>query len=51
MDLSAKFGREIARPFQQGDREIEANDLWSTLRKSERMAPVTTTDINDARCR
>jgi hypothetical protein len=50
-DLSATFGREVARSFQQGDREIEANDLWSTLRKGKRMPPVPTADIDDARCR
>ena len=50
-DLRAKFGRELSRSVQEGDREVEANDVSSTLRKGERMPPMTTTDVNDARGR
>jgi hypothetical protein len=41
----------VVRSFQQGNREIEADDRGSTLRKGERMTPVAATDIYDAGCR
>jgi hypothetical protein len=48
-NLSAKFGREMSRASQESDREVEANDLSSTFRQGERMAPMTATDVDDPR--
>jgi hypothetical protein len=50
-DPQTMFLGQVSRSIQQGDGEIEANDLGSALGKGERMTPMTATDVNDARRR
>lgn len=47
-DPSRTFRRELSRPVQECDREVEADDRSSSLRKGERMPPMATADIEDA---
>jgi hypothetical protein len=48
----AKFARNLSRAVQKGRREVEADDVESTLfRQGDRVSPMATTDVDDAGCR
>jgi hypothetical protein len=48
---NSQFLFELPRPSQQGDREVEADDIGSTFEERECVLAMTTSDVNDPRSR
>ena len=49
--VNARFLGELSCSMQQGNGKVEAEDLGATFGEGERMSPMTTPNVNHARCR
>ena len=48
VDPRARCSREMLRAAQQGDGEVETDNLGPAFRQGDRVSPMTAPDVNDA---